>query len=197
MSYWVAGAAIGSAVIGAASSKNASDKAASSAKAGIKSTTDIMNQSRLDAVNLFNQGKNARMLGQNAAFDFYKQNAQNISRPMVQGNMMAQQVQGQGGIQANNAILGLPVDMSFANNPQQVSADYSSINTAQLPMLGGNFNAYDPSVAQQAALQDAAKAAKKKEDEKFTAGYILDPMNQGNNLVNGASKVKKLLGGIF
>lgn len=144
MSYWVAGAAIGSAVIGAVSSNNAANKSASAAEKGTKSTTDIMNQSRTDAVNLFNQGKQSRMLGQNAAFDFYKQNAQNISRPMVQGNMMAQQVQGQGGIQANNAILGLPVDMSFANNPQQISADYSSINNAQLPVLGNGYNAGVP-----------------------------------------------------
>ena len=86
MSYWLAAATIGSAVIGAVSSKNAADKTAGAAEKGIKSTTDLANQSRLDAVNLFNQGKQSRMLGQNAAFDFYKQNAQNISQPMVQGN---------------------------------------------------------------------------------------------------------------
>ena len=165
MSYWVAGAAIGSAIIGAVSSNNAANKSANAAKAGIKSTTDLAKQSRLDAINLFNQGKQSRMLGQNAAFDFYKQNAQNISRPMVQGNMMAQQVQGQGGIQANNAILGLPVDMSFANNPQQVSADYSAINAAQLPQLGTSYNVL------QSPEQTAASTA------KSGVSSSLDPVN--------------------
>lgn len=137
---FVAAATIGSAVIGGYSANKAADKQSDAAKKGIASTERLANQARMDAVNLFNQGKQSRLLGQSSALNFIKQNAQKINRPLIQGNMMAQQAIGQGGIQANNAILGLPVDMSFANNPQQVEADYSSINTAQLPILGGTYN---------------------------------------------------------
>lgn len=140
MSYWVAGAAIGSAVIGAYSSDKASDKASDAATKGMNASERLMSQSRQDAVNLFNQGKRSRLLGQNASFNLIKQNAQQVNQPLIQGNMMAQQAAGQGGIQANNAILGLPVDMSFANNPQQVQADYSGINNAQMPAVDQQFN---------------------------------------------------------
>lgn len=125
--------------IDAYSKDKAADKQASAAKKGIKSTERLANQARTDAVNLFNQGKQSRLLGRQSAFDFIKQNAQRSNAPLIQGNMMAQQVLGQGGIQANNAILGLPVDMSFANRPQQVQADYSGLNV-QLPNTSGNYN---------------------------------------------------------
>ena len=132
----VATAVIGSAVIGAYSSNKAADKQADAAKKGIKSTERLAEQARNDATSLFNKGRQSRLLGQGAAFNLIKQNAQKVNQPLIQGNMMAQQAVGQGGIQANNAILGLPVDMSFANNPQQVQADYSGINNAQAPLLG-------------------------------------------------------------
>lgn len=140
MTFWVAGAAVASALIGAYSSDKASDKASDAATKGMNASERLMSQSRQDAVNLFNQGKRSRLLGQNAAFNLIKQNAQKVNQPLIQGNMMAQQAVGQGGIQANNAILGLPVDMSFANNPQQVQADYSGINNAQMPAVDQQLN---------------------------------------------------------
>lgn len=143
---------VAAAAVSAYSSDKAADKASDAAKKGIKSTEGLAAQARSDAVSLFNQGQQSRILGQGAAFNLIKQNAQKVNQPLIQGNMMAQQAVGQGGIQANNAILGLPVDMSFANNPQQVQADYSGINNAQMPMLGTGTraigNGYDQSVVQ-------------------------------------------------
>lgn len=133
---FVAAAVVGSAAINAYSSNKAADKQSDAAKKGIASTERLAEQARTDAVNLFTTGRQARILGRNAAFNLLQNNMQKTNQPMIQGNMMAQQAVGQGGIQANNAILGLPVDMSFANNPQQVQADYSGINSAQMPVLG-------------------------------------------------------------
>lgn len=133
----VATAVIGSAVIGAYSSKRASDKASDAAKSGIKSTTQLAERARSDAVNLFNMGRQSRLLGQGAAFNFIRDNATRSAVPLVQGNMMAQRAIGQGGIQANNAILGLPVDMSFAQQPQQVQAEYPT--GMQLPTLPSQY----------------------------------------------------------
>lgn len=160
----VAAAAIGSAVIGAWSADNAANKSSDAAKKGIKSITALASQSRQDAVNLFNQGKRSRLLGQNAAFNLIKQNAQKVNQPLIQGNMMAQQAIGQGGIQANNAILGLPVDMSFANNPQQVQADYSGINEAQMPAVDQAYNV-------QPMLGSATGSTTAKPEEKNIAGF--------------------------
>jgi hypothetical protein len=160
----VAAAAIGAAVIGAWSADNAADKTSDAAKKGIKSTTALASQSRQDAVNLFNQGKRSRLLGQNAAFNLIKQNAQKVNQPVIEGNMMAQQAVGQGGIQANNAILGMPVDMSFANNPQQVQADYSGINEAQMPVVDQAYNV-------QPMLGSAAGSTSAKPEEKNIAGF--------------------------
>jgi hypothetical protein len=158
---WVAVAVAGAAVVGAVASNSAANKSADAAKAGIKSTNALSAQSRQDAINLFGQGRESAQLGIGSALNFYKDNAQQRNQPLIQGNMMAQQAIGQGGIQANNAILGLPVDMSFANNPQQVSADYTNINSAQLPVLGMSFA--DQEAARAAAAQpgiDAANAEK-------------------------------------
>ncbi len=182
---WVAVAVAGAAVVGGIASNQSAKKSADAAKKGIDSSNALAGQARTDAINLFSQGRDSAQLGIGKTLDFYKNNAQAANQPLIQGNMMAQQVAGQGGIQANNAILGLPVDMSFANNPQQVTADYSGINSAQLPVLGASF------AEQQAArdatgqvLGDAAAAAKKKATEASwkTPAYINDPRNQFKNV---------------
>lgn len=77
---------------------------------------------------------------------------------------MAQQAVGQGGIQANNAILGLPVDMSFANNPQQVETDYSGINNAQMPLLGSWTQESD----EQAALTQSPQISNTGQPERMS-----------------------------
>lgn len=132
----VATAVVGAAAIGAYSADKAADKVASAGKKGIASTEALAKQARTDAINLFQQARISSQNGIGGALNFYQQNAQKRIAPAVQGNMAAQQILGQGATQANNAILGLPVDMSFANSPKQISADYSGINKAKLPTLG-------------------------------------------------------------
>jgi hypothetical protein len=167
MSYWVAGAMVVGAVGSYASSENASKAVQKSAKNGLADANAKQDAARADAINLFGQGRSSAQAGIGGAMNFYKQNAQASTQPLIQGNMMAQQALGQGGIQANNAILGLPVDMSFANNPQQVKADYTNINNAQLPQLGASFA--DTEAARAAAAQPGINAANAAEAKRLQA----------------------------
>lgn len=134
----VAAAVVGTGLVGAYSSNRAADKAADASKAGMAATNALAKQARTDSINLFMRGLQSGQAGIGSALNFYQNNATAKIKPFVQGNMAAQQVLGQGATQANNAILGLPVDMSFANNPQSLSADYSGIESAQLPTLGAS-----------------------------------------------------------
>jgi hypothetical protein len=131
--------ALGGSVIGGISSNNAAGKAADASRDGIAATQAAARQARSDAINLFQRGLNSAQTGIGSALNFYQKNADAKLQPFVQGNMAAQQVLGQGATQANNAILGLPVDMSFANNPRALSADYSGIQSARLPTLGATI----------------------------------------------------------
>jgi hypothetical protein len=194
---WVAVAVAGAAVIGGVASNQASKKTADAAKKGIKSSNALAGQSRQDAINLFGQGRDSAQLGIGGALDFYQDTAQQRNQPLIQGNMMAQQAMGQGGIQANNAILGLPVDMSFANTPQQVTADYSKINAAKIPQLGINYGDYQTPIDEAAAAADLAQhqANRKKGDaEKNSVKYRLNLKNQFKNQEND---FKKVFGGLF
>ncbi len=180
---WVAVAVVGAAVIGGVASNQAAKKSADAAKKGIESSNALAGQSRADAINLFGQGRESAQLGIGSALNFYKDNAQQRNQPMIQGNMMAQQALGQGGIQANNAILGLPVDMSFANNPQQVGADYSKINSAQLPQLGMSFGdkLEADALAQQEVTAPAAKAPINSDapnDGMPRSGLVISPLSR-------------------
>jgi len=178
MSYWVAGAVVVGAVAGSKSSKDASDAAADSAKKGIAATQSSANQARTDAINLFASGGTSTQSGINSALRFYQNNAQARVEPFVQGNYAAQQVLGQGATQANNAILGLPVDMAFANTPRTLGADYSGITSAALPKLGVPFSQQEAEYnAKQAPIIAAAqaKAAEDKaamEDVRSSAKYL-------------------------
>lgn len=164
MSYWVAGSVVVSAVAGAASSKNASDKAAEGQEKGMNQSLDITSKARNDVMKLFQQSAQQSALAKTEALKFYQQNAPKRIAPYQAGNMAAQQVIGQGATQANNAILGLPVDMSFANQPQQIQADYGGVASAQLPKSAG----LDVSQLQQSQQQEAQPA---QEQEKNIAGF--------------------------
>jgi hypothetical protein len=138
---WVAVAVVGAAVIGGVASNQAADKQADATKKGIKSTKELAAQARNDAIGLFQQGQTAGNKGIQAAMDFYKNSANAVYKPYIQGNVAAQDVIGQGAQQANNAILGLPVDMGFTQ-PRQITPDLSYLQGAKLPaqdqmMLGG------------------------------------------------------------
>lgn len=133
----VAAAVLGSAAVGAYSSNKAAKTAANSAQKGLEQSTALADQSRNAATNLYNQARVSGQRGLTSAFDFYKKSAQSKYQPYIKANTAAQGVIGQGLVQANNAILGLPVDPSFAQ-PQQVNPDMSFLN-AQLPQMTGEY----------------------------------------------------------
>ncbi len=134
----VAAAVIGSAAVGAYTSKRASDKAAEGTKQGLAQSGALAAQSRSDALNLYNQSRVAGQRGLTGAFNYYRQAAPAKYQPFIQGNVAAQKAISGGAVQANNAILGLPVDMGFAQ-PQQITPDLSAINNAQLPEMTGEY----------------------------------------------------------
>ena len=132
MSYFIAGAIVVSAVAGAASSNKASKDQAKGVKKGLDQSAQLAADARADAKDLFERSSLSQRGGVEAAFDFYKKAAQRRINPYIQGNMAAQGVIGQGAQQANNAILGLPVDMSFTQ-PQAIQYDQSYLADAKLP----------------------------------------------------------------
>jgi len=187
----VATAVVGSALIGGYSANKAAGQQADSTEKGMKQSLGLQTQAREDAINLFSQGRSSAQAGIGSALNFYKDNAQAQSQPLIQGNMMAQQVLGQGGVQANNAILGLPVDMSFANNPQQVQADYTNINNAQLPQLGASFK--EQEAARVAAMPALAEATKPRGDVlgSLLLGGMADKTGVGRAIKNAPKKTVK------
>lgn len=134
----VAAAVIGSVAVNAYSSNRAADKAAEGTKKGLDQSNALAEQSRSNAISLYNQARTSGQRGLTSAFNFYKDAAQTKYQPFIQGNVAAQRAIGQGAVQANNAILGLPVDMSFAQ-PQQINPDLSMLQNAQLPEMSGEY----------------------------------------------------------
>ena len=153
----VSGIIGGTALINGYTSKKASDKAAQGADKGLAQSAAMADQSRNAAVNLYNQGRASGQRGLASAFNFYKQSAASRYNPFIQANTAAQGIIGQGAQQANNAILGLPVNMSFAQ-PQQVNPDMSFIGGAQLPKMAGDFSLNGQSPESQ-SISNPAKIA--------------------------------------
>lgn len=190
---WAAAAVVGSALIGAGASKSASDKAAKSAQSGMNQSSAMSESSRSAAIDLYNRSKQSGRQGLVNAYDFYQKNAQSRYQPMIGGNMAAQKIIGQGATQANNAILGSPVDMSFANQPQQVQYDKNFMLGGKLADAPADF--VDPTIAQQQQRQasDSASAAAA-EKEQSSLGYRLDPKNAWSNPNRDIKKLGKKLG---
>lgn len=145
---WVAVAVVGSAVVGGVASNQAAKKQAKGTEKGIAATKELALQARNDAIGLFQQGQKSGIKGIQSAMDFYKNSANAIYQPYIQGNVAAQDVIGQGAMQAGNAILGLPVDMGFTQ-PRQITPDLSYLQGATLPaqeqmMLGGGQDTAAP-----------------------------------------------------
>ncbi len=138
MSYFVGGTVLASTLVSGYSSKRASDKSAEGTKKGLEQSGALAAKSLNNAVTLYNQARTSGQRGLTSAFNFYKDAAPAKYQPFIQGNVAAQNAIGQGAAQANNAILGLPVDMSFAQ-PQQVNPDLSMLKNAQLPEMSGEY----------------------------------------------------------
>jgi len=163
---WVAVAVGGAAVIGAGASIDASNKSAKSTAKGLSQSKDLAGTSRAAAIDLYNRGRNSSQLGLGAAMDFYKKAVPSRYSPVLLGSSAAQNVVGQGAAQANNAILGNPVDMSFAQ-AQQINPDLSYIQAAQIPEYAGDY--VDPSVV---ATQPIGSSQVKSGGSASTLGKI-------------------------
>lgn len=128
----VAAAVVGSTLIGAVSADRAADKQASATNKGLQQSAELAAQSRGDALKLYSAGRKSYQQGLGQTLDFYRRASPSRYTPMIQGNVAAQGVIGQGAAQANNAILGLPVDMGFTQ-AQQITPDLSFLNAGVLP----------------------------------------------------------------
>jgi len=148
---WAAAAAVVAAGIGAYSSNKASKEQSAGIQKGIDASSSLAEQARSDVMKLWQQGTDQGRAGLEGAFNFYKQAAPQRMAPATQGFQQGINVLGQGAQQANNAILGLPVDMSFTNQQvQQAPAGYlDGANLAPKAMLGtGDLLAPQPGVQQ-------------------------------------------------
>lgn len=149
----VAAAVIGSTVVGAVSADRAADKAAKGQKAGMEQSLEITNRAREDVMKLFDQSARSARIGMDQAMNFYKQAATQRMTPFLQGNQAAQNVIGIGAQQAQNAILGLPVDMAAMNQQPQVQPTNEYMIGAQLPnytpepVMGPPETASEPGLA--------------------------------------------------
>lgn len=187
----VAAAVVGSSLIGAYTSKNAADKQASASKAGMAQANALAGQSRANAVNLYNQGLKARQAGDQAAFKFYQDNAKSRYAPMISGNMAAQKAIGLGAQQANNAILGLPTDLSYMQ-PQQVYS--GGLSSAELPQSTSDFKLQDEQPQQSGGvsasnINDSVKKA-------LLNGAIGTVLPGAGSVAGGSASILGGLGGL-
>lgn len=150
MSYFVGGAIIAGTVASAYSANKASKEQSKGVKKGLDQAAALANQARQDVMGLFDRSLRVSNLSMDQMLNYYKTAAPKRISPYLQGNKQAQQVIGQGAQQANNAILGLPVDMSFTNQPQIVPGT-DHLN-AQLP----DYAALDQKIAEENAAKQAA-----------------------------------------
>lgn len=158
----VATAIIGSAVIGGVASSRASSQQAKSTQKGLDQANAFQNSAIAQSKDYFNLGQKSAQAGYQSALDLFKASQASKYNPMIQGNVAAQRMIGLGATQANNAILGLPVDMSFANQPQALTPDFSAIQNAQLP----------PSIAAQQAMQQQQLQANQMQQQYSPGDYI-------------------------
>lgn len=196
MSYFVAGAVVVSAVAGAASSRKASKDQAKGVKKGLDQSAALAAEARADAMQLFQRSSLAQRGGIEAALNFYKQSAPLRMAPFVQGNQAAQNVIGQGAQQANNAILGLPVDMSFTQQ-QQPQVDMSYMDNAVLPEYKPPFPEEEPVMGPEEQLENPNMigAQPKKKESTTDKLWKYDPHNV--MIKKPADSLKKKLSKIF
>lgn len=187
MSYFVGGAIVVSAVAGAASSKNAADKAAKGQKAGMKQSLEITNRAREDVMKLFDQSARSARIGMDQAMNFYKQAATQRMTPFLQGNQAAQNAIGIGAQQAQNAILGLPVDMAAMNQQPQIQQSNQYMLGAQIP----NY-APEPEPVVEPSLPVAVQPKSSKSQSTASKLWENDPINVGSMHKKGKKLLKKI-----
>lgn len=199
----VAAAVIGSAVIGGVASKSAANSAAKGQSKGLAASNAMSQQAIGQAKDYFNIGQRSAQAGFQSATDFFKQAQPAKYNPYIQGNVAAQKIIGQGATQANNAILGLPVDMGFANQQTQIQPDYGVLGNAKLQETGAQQIAREQASnagPQQISTPSDAPASKAQApsgaNQLLTAGGLmasptemLNPINAITNPLGLGSKV--------
>lgn len=91
-------------------------------------------QARGDVMGIFPQARESARSGFQSALDVFAQSIPQQANLFQQGNVGAQQMLSQGLPQMQNAILGLPTNLSFAQ-PQQLQMPDFSYLQQQLPQL--------------------------------------------------------------
>lgn len=164
-------------MIGGVASKSAAKSVTKGQEKGLAASNAMSQQAIGQAKDYFNIGQKSSQAGFQSALDFFKNAQASKYQPMIQGNVAAQKVIGQGAQQANNAILGLPVDMSFTNQQTAIQPNLSAVQSAQLPMLG----------AQQIAQQQPQIDQQNKQFQQQVQGQAgmseADSRNYYNNLL--------------
>lgn len=143
---WTAAAIGGSALVGAWSGSNSTDKAAdastASTSAQIAATKAATDQARGDLFNLFPSAEANSQKGYQSALDVFGQFMPQQAQTFQQGNMAAQNQILAGMPQAHNALMGGAVDYSQFQ-PTQLNYD-SNMFQQQLPDYQNSQQALDP-----------------------------------------------------
>jgi hypothetical protein len=178
VSYFVGGALVVSTLGSAYSSNKASKEQTAGTQKGIEASSALAQQARADVTRLFDLGSKQGRAGLEGAFNFYKQAAPQRIAPVTQGYNQAIGVLGQGAQQANNAILGLPMDMGFTNQ-QAIQAPTGYMDSAVLPAAQQSIEPVGPQ--QFPAQQSEASKSGNKSDAILTAGgYAASPKDMLN-----------------
>lgn len=188
MSYFVGGAIVVSAVAGAVSSDRAADKQSKGVQKGLDQSAQLANQARADVMGLFDRSARISGMTFETMMDYYKTAAPKRMSPYLQGNKQAQTVIGQGAQQANNAILGLPVDMSFTNQPQIVpGTDHLNVD---LPDYNKAVN--EEITKENEAIAEAQKSTKKDPGYLTGGGIFRSPLDK--NMLDPKERLENPLG---
>lgn len=187
MSFFIGGAVIASTAVSAYSARKGAKDQAKGVQKGIDASAALAQQARDDVNRLFQQGASQGRAGLEGAFNFYKQAAPQRMAPVTQGFQQGANVLGQGAQQANNAILGLPVDMSFTNQQvQQAPTGYmDQAQLTQAPILGAADAATEQPTVEQA--QPAQQGAK----QPASTAQLLNPLNYAKDPLGGAKAIVK------
>lgn len=170
---WAASAAAAvSAAAAAADAKSQKDAAKAQkdqAEGNAQFIKDQAEKARSEALPLFASGQESRDIGYQAALDAFSQSAPQQFSTFQQGNVGAQQALLAGLPQIQNAILGIPTDLS-ALQPQTIDYDTSFIPT-EIPKFGSG--------AQNILAAEQAYAASADEGAKYSTDTIQAILGSG------------------
>jgi hypothetical protein len=191
------GAAIaGAAVVGAASSRNASKKAASASRdasdTASRETRRASEEARADIFKLFPASQDALSTGYQGAANIFGQTAPQQADIFQQGNVAAQQQIAAGMPQFQNAILGGQVDYNQFQPTQLQQPDFSFMQGQQFE----SPNPFDPNYGmtdEQIQNATAQNPASPYPTNLPPVGTIYGPQNNQANMLGGGFGRKNLM----